>query len=336
MDDELDLEADLNAELDKAFGKEAAPDVDEAPEAEDKAARDYQRDEAGRFAKAQKEAEEAAAAQQPQPQQAQQPPAWRPVWYKDEFGDWQQMPEPFRNALRERESAFSQEIQRRAEMLKPWESVNQALSEHQQELAAAGVAPHQYVEKLVQADKFLRTHPVEALQWIAKSYGVDLGQLAQQAFQQQQEMNPAERAAQMALERAQTLEQRIQQFERQQQEAREQYQRQMEAQEDARIEAEIQAFRQSKPDFDKLAPDIGALLQSGRAKSLQEAYEQAQWLHPETRERILADQRKSNVERARAASQSPRSTPPNGAARKSNPKTSIEDDLREAFNEAGF
>lgn len=293
--------------------------------AEEKAARDYARDEAGRFAKAQ---EEAAKAAQEAPKQPEAP-AWRPNWYKDEYGDWRQMPEPFRQALQERERAFAVEIQRRAEALKPWETVNQALTEYQQELQAAGISPHQYVQNLVQADRYLRADPIAALQWIAKSYGADLAQIAQQATQQETALTPEQRAMRAELERLESL--RIQQenWLRQQQEQQRQAQEAQERAEMARIEAEIQAFAKDRPHFETVRGLMAPLMDSRAASTLAEAYDMAVRAHPELGPRMLAEQHRAHAQKAKAASVSSLRGAPTPGASSANPK-----DLRASIEAA--
>lgn len=293
--------------------------------AEEKAARDYARDEAGRFAKAQ---EDAAKAAQEAPKQPEAP-VWRPNWYKDEFGDWRQMPEPFRQALQERERAFAVEIQRRAEALKPWDTVNQALTEYQQELQAAGVTPHQYVQNLVQADRYLRTQPVEALQWIAKSYGVDLAQLAQQAIQGEQALTPEQRQYRAELEELRQLKAQQENWLRQQQEQQRLAQEAQERAEMARIEAEIQAFAKDRPHFETVRGLMAPLMDSGAASTLAEAYDMAVRAHPELGPRMLAEQQRAQAQKAKAAGVSSLRGAPTPGASSANPK-----DLRASLEAA--
>lgn len=237
------------------------------------------RDEAGRFAAAEKVQAEATA----------QPDAWRPVWFKDEYGDWQQLPEQLRGAMKERERAFSVELQRRAEAMRPWEGVSQTLQPLLPQLQAQGVSPDQFVGQLINAHQYLTQDPVAALQWLAQSYGVDLAALDGAADETPQ---PDPMVAQLQAEVQQlksalgTLGQR-------------------EAQQvQGGLQSEIAAFAKDKSDFDTLRPMIATLLAQGQAESLAQAYEMAQWAHPETRQRSLEAQRKTQAAqagRARAA-----------------------------------
>ncbi len=67
------------------------------------------------------------------------------------------------------------------------------------------------------------------------------------------------------------------------------------------IDNHIQEFRNSGTAefYDDVVDDIAALLQSGRANTLQEAYGQAIWANPEVRKVLLAREDKARTNRAR-------------------------------------
>lgn len=311
----LSLEDELGSVLD---------DAGEEPSAEE--TRAYNRDEAGRFA--QKQAEEAAAAAQAAPDPAAQP--WRPVWYKDEFGDWQKMPEPFRNALKEREGAFEAKLREVGGPANTWRSLEQKIQPYVQELAAAGVQPAQYFEQLHAANEYLRSDPEAAIQWLAQSQGIDLIALADRIYAEQTGQQPQQADPQVAAlqQKIATLEQQlggVTQFQQQAQEL------QRQAQLNARLQ-EIEAFAKDKPHFDKLEQTMVKLMRGGEATGLQDAYEKAQWLHPEVRDSILADQRKANVQRARAGAQSPRNGAVTNGRAAQTPRMSLEDEIALALD----
>ena len=118
------------------------------------------------------------------------------------------------------------------------------------------------------------------------------------------------------------------------------------AEENARAESlqrQIQDFAADHPYFDDLRVTMGALMQAGRAKDMTEAYEQAQWSHPEIREKILAEQRsKQQATEAERRKKKVKDARKNGAAvrttstrRVAAPETtSIGDELRAQFDKA--
>lgn len=327
-DDDLNLEADIVAAIEGELDAGKPAEIDTP-------SREYNRDEAGRFA--QKQAEEAAAAaRDEQVAQAQQPgvqaqpgakPAWKPTWYKDEYGPWDKLAEPFRNALRDQEKAYANGIAQHSAAAKSWEPVTKVLEPYQGLLQQAGISAPQYVESLINADKYLRESPIEALNWLAQSYaGLDIIALADKLYQQGYQ---APAAPDPRDQKIQLLEQRLNQFEASGQQAK-----------TAALEAEIQAWAKDKPDFAAVRPYMASLAKQNPQASLDELYESARYAHPETRDRILKeieDKRLADLKGKRqAGAQSPRGVPqPDAAPRKSRSKSwNIEADVAEAYDEA--
>lgn len=306
---EEDLMADLEAALsgdDQATPKqreEAETQVAETPqEAEERL---YRRD--GRRFVA-KEAEKEAAKEEPvaktETKPAEAAKTWRPLWYKDEFGEWDKLTPSFRDALERREKESFAEIEKRGNAARAWEPVNQLIAPRAQELAAAGATPQQYVASLIEADRYLRSNPVEAVSWIVQQYlGTDVQGLAdwmaQQGYQPQ---------------RVDPVQQELQQLRQQIQQLASQPQRQ----ERETVSRTISEWSKDKPHYRDLErtilgfiqadPSIRERFRAEPAATLDALYDQAMWAHPQLRQRILEDQRKAELAKARAASAtSPRS-----------------------------
>jgi len=312
-DEELDLADDIGAALDELGGAKEDAQTEERP------ARDYNRDEAGKFAAKQaEEAQEIAEAQA-----AGAGKAWKPLWLKQDHGvEWDKLPEPFRKMLEQREREAAQGIEKHSTAAKAWEPVNQMIGARAQEFAAAGVTPQQYVGQLIQADNYLRQDPVAAINWIVQQYlGTDVYALAdwmhQQGMQAQQ-VDPRD-------QRIQQLEQRLTQFETQGQQAQR-----------AAVERQISDWSRDKPYFADVRQHMAALARANPEATLDQLYEQATWAHPDIRQRILEDQRRAEVQRARAGRQSPRQGAPNGELRQQRAARSIEEDVAAALDEAGL
>lgn len=298
----LSLEDEIGAALD------AAPD--DVGEDQGRA-----RDAAGRFAAS--ETAKDGAPGQIAPIEGPKPP----VWYKPELGDWGQVPETMRAAILDRERAISNELERRAAAMRPWESVAERVAPYVPQLQAQGVAPEQFLGNLVAAHDALTRDPVAALQWIAESYGVDLSALAG-GYEEQAPEDPRLTAMAQRLEQLQGQVQHFGSAWQQQQQAAQQQQQ-------AVLQSEISAFAKDKSDFDTLRPLMATFLQGGQAQTMAEAYEQARWAHPETRQRILEEQRKADAtkaQRARAAGSTLRGAPVNGAVTRG-PELSLEEEI---------
>lgn len=153
-----------------------------------------------------------------------------------------------------------------------------------QSLDLRGISEGQYLKSLSAADQYLSKNPVEGIQWLMKSYGVNPEQIAGTSEDEYSDPEVS-RLKQEIRELKQTQQQQTQQ----QQQASEQD-----------LNQRIQSFATETdekghlkhPDFEKLKPAMGGLLQSGYAQTLEDAYEQARWADPEVREKLLAEQQR--------------------------------------------
>ncbi len=143
-------------------------------------------------------------------------------------------------------------------------------------IQSQGVPPEQAIQGLLTVDHRLRYGtPQDKMQTfanLAQSYGVDLSQLAQGMPAVDPQM--------------QQMEQRYAQLYNQlqaQQQAQQQRDNQM-------LMTELSSFAKSNKYFDHVREDMAALLQAGRASSLDEAYDRAVWANPETRKALQAEQ----------------------------------------------
>lgn len=333
---ELSLEEALAADIDAAFAEQAAATADVEQEVEK-----YVRDESGRFTKKQAEetAAEAVAPEAPVEAIAPEAPAksWRPLWHKNEMGEWEQLPEPLRKAIEQREREAMEGIQKHSTAAKAWEPINELVKPFEQQLRMSGQTPQQFVGGLVNIYTELQQDPVKALNWLAEqTLGAGwnipaLAQWMQQNQYQAQEVDP--------------LQQELQTLKKQLEELREAPVRQ---QREATAKV-VTEWAKDKPYYSDLEPYMMGLIQADPSireqfrvnapATLDRLYEAAQYAHPALRERILEDQRKREVAAARVrGAQSPRGTPDEGAQprKQQGKRRKVEDDLREAFDEAGI
>lgn len=177
-----------------------------------------------------------------------------------------------------------------------------------------GVAPHVAVQSLLQADHKLRHGSSDEkrayLSQLAQMYGIAEQQAAQGGDSSQDAL-----FSELRNEISQ-LKQHLAQSE------------QRKAQESAGLVAdEINTFAQGKEHFDAVREDMAALLQSGRANTLQDAYERALWSNPEIRSSLLKveeekreQERKEAAIKARSRGVQVRGASPAGASLNHNPK----------------
>lgn len=171
----------------------------------------------------------------------------------------------------------------------------------------------------------LQQNPKAVIQAIAQAYGVDLGGAAKP--DDGQYVDPEIRRLSEQVTNLVTERQQERQLTAQQQQQE--------------VNRTLAAFAENHPHFDSLKVTMGVLMEAayrqGKQMTLEQAYEDAQWSHPEIREKILAEkqaekerkareERKAKAKQARAAgrSLSTKQTPaPDAAA-----PTSLADDLR--------
>ncbi len=199
-------------------------------------------------------------------------------------------------------------------------------------LSLAGINEFQYFGALQAADNLLRTNPIQGLLTVAQQYGIQPAQLAAhlgvqlpngpQAYAPQpQMMDPA--LIQMQQQLAELTH------------ARETDRAAQEEARTAEMRAEIDAFRNDPANiyFDNVIPKMQALLKAGEADTIADAYDMA--IHADKTIRGLIAQQAGK----------PQPGKPNGAnvtgspglvkpgQKASDPSSSLEDDIRNAFNE---
>lgn len=282
---------DLRSVLESALEKQEEPE---------KPAR--ARDESGRFAK-QQSLELEQPEQQPveakqteqQPEQPPEQPAKRAPssWKKEAAEAFNTLPPHVQDEILRRETDFHKGIEGFKGHAEFGRAMDRAIQPFAQDLQQMGVHPAEAFQRLMTAERMLRTSPPEQkaqyFAQLARDYGVDLGQLAQMP-------TPDPYVSQ--------LEQKLQWLERQQNQwLQSQQQREMES-----LNSEIQRFASdpSRTHFEAVREDMAALLQTGRAKDLQEAYDMAVYANPQTRAAMLEQQRQDALKQAQSQALSQR------------------------------
>ncbi len=173
------------------------------------------------------------------------------------------------------EQAPTAEAPRTEVPAQPVSPVAEVLETYKPFYAARGIAPEQAVRSLFEAQKVLEERPVEAIQILARQYGVDLTKFAPQPQQQV----PAPAAQPQPNDPVTALQRQVDELTQfivsQQQKAQEA--------ESATVAESIQSFASDPkhPHFPAVRTAMGALMQAGVAKDMETAYEMACRAHPE-------------------------------------------------------
>lgn len=214
-------------------------------------------------------------AQPGQPTQAAGPP---PDWSDESKAAFSQLPATVQADIakwtREKDTNFQQMSAQRA----AWSEVDAVMAPRRQAFGSNGFrSDAQVINHLLSYADAMDRNPAATLKTLAESYGLDLSAVVGRPAAQEEEFVAPE-VAELRRQNA-ALMQRVQSIEgtfaRQSQES---------------VQAEISRFAADKPHFDRVRPVMGALLSSGVAKDLDDAYQRAVYADPEARAALLAEQ----------------------------------------------
>lgn len=255
----------------KAAGEQAAkPDGEQQPPAED---------------------------QQLQQTQAKPHDAYPNTWRKELNGEWAKLPEPVRAEIHKREQDFHNGVKQYRDAAGFGAAMAQEMLPYQQIMREKGVTPQGIVRDIMASLKEMVTGSEESKAQVflklASDYGINFDTVLSL---RQRAPGPAAPDLSPVLQRVQQIETRITQ-------ADQERERQLQQEEDARVTAFLNDAKNEHARA--VAPQMKALLLSGQAQDLADAYEQAIWVHPETRAKLLAKQeaerRKKEADEAAAA-----------------------------------
>lgn len=289
--DDLDFEADIGQE-DKApssVGDAVRAALDKArteagEEHADRPADGRSRDDRGRFSPKDGEAVEkpqrqARAGQQaPQgqqeatPQQAQNEPLVikPPVgWSASAKAQFARLPADVQESVARREA----EVNNGFRVLQDYKG----LEEFTPIIRASNTTHAEVMRRAIDWERSLKTNPVQTVLHVARLAGVDIGRIAQMQGQQAPQQQRAPQQTQMGIDPRQ-IEQLVQ--------------RQI-AEREAYSTAEKFLADPANVHAEAVADHMAALITSGQAKDLKDAYDKACWANPEIRPLLINQQRQT-------------------------------------------
>ena len=209
------------------------------------------------------------------------------TWRKEVAAEWNKLPSAVRDEVERREADFHKGIEQYKSQAQFAQSIEKAMAPYQATINSLGLTPDKAIGELMAADHRLRYgSPQEKNAYfaqLAKSYGIDMGQVQQP---QNQQIDPNIAYFQQEI---QALKGQLQQ------------QTQIGQQKESEsLNSEIVQFSSdpSHRHFESVKLDMAGLLQAGLAKDLADAYEQAIWRNPTTRASLLAEQQTAAKEQA--------------------------------------
>ena len=245
------------------------------------------------------------------------PASWSPA----AKATFDKLPPEVQQAVAKREQEIDHGLRRKSEEVKRYEPLEQVLAPRRAQWAAQGMDEVHAVKTLLAAQDLLEKNPMQGLEFLARSYGVNLN-TAQPQGQPYQAQPARDSHPEIA-----ALKQQLQVL-----------QSQVQTAQTAPIVSQIEAFQNDPANlyFENVRDDMAVLLHNGKASDLKEAYEMACWMRPDIRPFLQTAQApaapvQDKAAQARRAAVSVTGSPGQTRIPKSN--GSIEDDIRAAFEE---
>lgn len=245
------------------------------------------------------------------------PASWSPA----AKATFDKLPPEVQQAVAKREQEIDHGLRRKSEEVKRYEPLEQLIAPRRAVWAAQGMDEASAIKTLLAAQDLLERDPKQGLEFLARSYGVNLN-TAQPQGQPYQAQPARDSHPEIA-----ALKQQLQVL-----------QSQVQTAQTAPIVSQIDAFQNDPANlyFENVRDDMAVLLHNGKALDLKEAYEMACWMRPDIRPFLQTAQAPANpvqdkAAQARRAAVSVTGSPGQTRVPKSN--GSIEDDIRAAFEE---
>lgn len=252
------------------------------------------RDATGKFAKAATEPTETPV----EADKTIQPKA-SPKSLKKELADkhWATLDPELQDALLQRDSDYEKGIDGYRGHAEKGQAFERLTSPYMATINQLGATPEQAAEHLFKTDHALRygtpQQKVQIISNIFRDYNIN----PQEAF------NYLQNGAPQVNPEIAPVYQELQALKNQQQV----FMREQQAREQQALTSEIERAKEGKEHFDIVREDMAALLQAGRAKDLDDAYDKAIWARPDLRETLLQQERDKAMKSATNTAQATRS-----------------------------
>lgn len=325
--------SDIREALESAFAEEetndSSPQVVSEPAQDEAPALERNRDEQGRFSAGNEPAPSADPAPQEVPE-IKAPSSWKPeakaAYIKAERGEplTAQEIKVLTAEANRRESDFLKGLEEFKGHAQKARTYEQAIAPYAQNFQKLGLDATTAISKLLETDHRLRnSDPDTKARYfadLAAQYGVALNQVANPNV-------PVDPQTQYLMQQLNELRQ-----------TQQMWQNSIQQQEQAKAQYEIEQFAGAdKTHFEAVRGDMADLLESGKAQSLEQAYEMAVWMRPDIRQTLIEQQQieaqkkyeeQQRAQKAKAASVSVRGSSPSSTG--SQPVTGSLRDILEA------
>lgn len=270
----------------------------------------------------------------PAPSPSPSPRAYPKTWKPDHASLWDTLPESHAflkdEALR-REDDFHKGIEQYKGKASMGERLERLLSPYAAQIQQYGLNVDEMLSGLLNAQMQLSLGKpedrVKLMKQVVRDFKIDPSSLLDQPAGEQPYIDPALKAL---TEKVEQVDSRLEaENRRRSEEAR------------AKAAEEVKAFAEKHEHFETVADQIALLMRADLKMTLEQAYEQAVWANPKTREALITAKTKADAEAAEKAEReraekaaaatrgSTRSTPRQSSA--TAPKGTMEDTMRETL-----
>jgi hypothetical protein len=219
-------------------------------------------------------------------------------WSAEAKAKWATVPPELQTVIAKRETEAHEAITRAGQQIKMFEPMARVIEQNADTFRRNNLAPQDGVERLLAVEQWLATDPASAIGEIARAYGVDLQRLngdqpaATDGTRQGTQPDPLVSTLQSQLAATAKEVNQLKSYLTAQQ-------RTQHETEQFALDRQIADFAkdQKHPHFETVRKTMAKLMEADDGLSMADAYERATYAIPETRQRILADQRKTDEDK---------------------------------------
>ena len=232
-------------------------------------------------------------------------------WPKDFKEDFEKLPVEAQHLLYDRhkelEGDYTKKTQGLAKYRKRQEAFDEILKPHMDDFSRAGMDEVGAVRQLLAAHDYLRKDPKQAIQWLAKNYGVDMSEVGMDTAEDEY-ADPQVKALQQQVAQLQGF------LNQQQQTQMQSVQQDTQSMIDKFASAKDADGNPKYPHFEEVRDRMGVLIQGNQAQDLESAYEMAIYADPKLRQSLMDNyaatktQKEVKTEAVKKAKKAQRST----------------------------
>ena len=242
------------------------------------------------------------------PLEAITPPQHWPTDFKDQFNEMDATGQHlFMKRYKELEGDYTKKTQGVAKYRKRQEAFDEILKPHMDDFSRAGMDEVGAVRQLLAAHDYLRKDPKQAIQWLAKNYGVDMSEVGMDTAEDEY-ADPQVKALQQQVAQLQGF------LNQQQQTQMQSVQQDTQSMIDKFASAKDADGNLKYPHFEEVRDRMGVLIQGNQAQDLESAYEMAIYADPKLRQSLMDNyaatktQKEVKTEAVKKAKKAQRST----------------------------